>query len=51
MIKPLGGFLSSNPIFAGACIMGNGDVVLVIEAKELYMIARNAERALMAQGE
>lgn len=40
MIKPLGGFLQNIPIFTGACIMGNGSVVLVIEPKELYMSAR-----------
>lgn len=41
MIKPLGGFLSSIPVFTGACIMGNGSVILVLEPKELYNSARN----------
>lgn len=40
MIKPLGGFLQNIPIFTGACIMGNGSVVLVIEPKELYLSAK-----------
>jgi two-component system, chemotaxis family, sensor kinase CheA len=39
MIKPLGGFLANIPIFTGACIMGNGSVVLVLEPKELYYAA------------
>jgi len=39
MIKPLGGFLANIPVFTGACIMGNGSVVLVIEPKELYYAA------------
>lgn len=41
MIKPLGGFLTNIPIFTGACIMGNGSVVLVLEPKELYSAACN----------
>ncbi|MES2616071.1 MAG: chemotaxis protein CheA [Bdellovibrionota bacterium] len=36
MIKPLGGFLTDVRLFTGACIMGNGSVVLVLEPKELY---------------
>ncbi len=40
MIKPLGGFLTNIPVFTGACIMGNGSVILVIEPKELYQTAR-----------
>ncbi|APJ03907.1 chemotaxis protein CheA [Silvanigrella aquatica] len=39
MIKPLGGFLANIPVFTGACIMGNGSVVLVLEPKELYYAA------------
>ncbi len=43
MIKPLGGFLANIPVFTGACIMGNGSVVLVIEPKELYNAACHDE--------
>ena len=41
MIKPLGGFLTNIPVFTGACIMGNGSVVLVLDPKELYNVARS----------
>lgn len=43
MIKPLGGFLANIPVFTGACIMGNGSVVLVLEPKELYYAACHGE--------
>lgn len=43
MIKPLGGFLTNIPVFTGACIMGNGSVILVLEPKELYQCARISE--------
>ena len=43
MIKPLGGFLANIPVFTGACIMGNGSVVLVLEPKELYYAACHTE--------
>ena len=43
MIKPLGGFLTNIPVFTGACIMGNGSVILVLEPKELYQSARIIE--------
>ncbi len=44
MIKPLGGFLANISVFSGACIMGNGNVVLVLEPKEMYRQARSSDR-------
>ena len=48
MIKPLGGFLANIPVFTGACIMGNGSVILVLEPKELYQSVRIEEKDIKA---
>ncbi|MBX9703439.1 MAG: chemotaxis protein CheW, partial [Silvanigrellaceae bacterium] len=44
MIKPLGGFLADISVFGGACIMGNGSVILVLQPKELYLTEMKIDR-------